>query len=77
MIYEAIAKRQPYKPDVVLFYDEDRKQTIKFLHQYRRQHGYSVKDSMGTFTVRDLILRERTTTGEIISEVPYRELEGK
>jgi len=74
MIYQVIAKRQPHRPNVILFYDEDREEAIKFLKQYRQQYGYSIKDRMGTFTVADLILREKTYTGDTISDMSYAEI---
>ena len=81
IIYDVIAKRHRMwdgspssKPNVTLFYDEDREKAIKFMNNYRKTNGYTIKENAGTFTIADLILRERLATGEMISETPYRDL---
>lgn len=76
IIYDVIAKRHrgSSRPNVVLFYDHDREKAIKFMGNYRIKNGYSVRDSDGVFTIADIILRERYSTGEVISEKLYREI---
>ena len=81
IIYDVIAKRhrlrdgsQSNKTDVILFYDEDREKAIKFMNNYRKTNGYAIKENGGTFSIADIVLRERLATGELISETPYRDL---
>lgn len=80
-IYELRAKRhEPTKyapkaiPDTVLFYDEDKELVIREMEKYRKKHGFTIAEAKGTFTIADLILRERKPTGEVIKDTPYREI---
>ena len=78
-IYDVIAKRHEAahaagKSDVCLFYDENREESIRAMHNYCKTHGFSIDTPDGTFSIADLILRERTPTGEVISETPYRQI---
>lgn len=76
IIYDVIAKRHKGspRPDIVLFYDEDREEAIKFMSQYRRKHGFTIEEKEGRFSIADLILRERESTGKLISETQYCKL---
>ena len=75
-IYDVIAKRHKgdSRSDVILFYDEDREKAIEFMKKYDAKHGFTIDDKKGTFTVGDLVLRERKSTGERMSETSYIEL---
>ena len=81
IIYDALLKRQDYKPVVgyvgepkytCIFYDEDREKALKEMRRYRKRQGYTTPDRR--FTVADIVLRERTATGKEISITPYRKL---
>lgn len=72
--YDVVAKRRSSRPDVILFYDEDREEAIKFMAKYAKKHGFTIDDKDGTFTIADIILRERESTGTVIRETKYREL---
>lgn len=76
MIYDVIAKRHrgSSRPDAVLFYDEDRETSIKYMQKYDKANGFTITEKDGRFTIANLVLRERTATGEKVSETTYREL---
>lgn len=76
IIYDVIAKRfdGSSRPNVVLFYDMDRKVAVNFMKKYGKEYGFTIMDEDGRFTIANLILREREATGEVISETPYIEL---
>ena len=73
VIYRFMIKRSASK-FVCMFYDEDRKLVVNKLKAYRKTNGYSYTENGHTFTCLDLILREETLTGEVLSETPYRKL---
>lgn len=76
VIYDVIAKRRSgnSRPDVILFYDEDRETAIKFMDKYYKQNGFTIVEKDGRFTIADIVLRERTSTGAEISRKSYIEL---
>ena len=76
MIYDVIAKRHrgSSQSDVILFYDEDKEKAINYMETYNKKHGFSIDEKEGTFSIADIILRERKPTGEEISRTSYREL---
>lgn len=76
IIYDVIAKRHEgsIRSDVILFYDEDKETSIKFMNKYDKQNGFTIVEKEGRFTIADIILRERTATGEEISRKSYIEL---
>ena len=76
MIYDVIAKRHSTSssPNCVLYYDEDRDTSIKYMRDYAKKNGFTIYDKDGRFSIADIILRERTATGEEISVTPYRGL---
>lgn len=57
-----------------MFYDEDMQKVVNKMKAYRKVNGYSYTENGHTFSCRDLILREETLTGEVLSETPYRKL---
>jgi hypothetical protein len=75
-IYDVIAKRHSNcsRPNVILFYDEDRETAIKFMRDYDKKNGFTIYEKDGRFTIADIILRERTPTGEEISRKSYIEI---
>ena len=62
------------RPDVCIFYDEDRSVALKEMQKYVKSHGFTVDDRDGRFTIADVLLRKSKLTGEIVSETPYRKL---
>lgn len=73
IIYDVIAKRHEgsSRSDVVLFYDEDKNLAISKMAEYVKKNGFSLTEKDGRFSIADVILRERKSTGEVISEIPY------
>lgn len=71
-IYDVIAKRHEgsSQPDICLFYDDDREEAIKFIEKYDKKHGFSIDEKGNTYSIADIILRER----ESGTEITYREL---
>lgn len=75
-IYDAIAKRHKgcSQPDVCLFYDYDREEVIKYIEKYDKKHGFSIDEKGKTYSIADIILRERELTGKKLKDTSYREL---
>lgn len=42
--------------------------------EYDRKNGFTVSDKDGKFSIATIILRERTSTGKVISETPYHKI---
>lgn len=76
IIYDVILKRHDHdpRPDVCVFYDDDREVAIKKLAEYVRKNGFTITEKDGKFSIADIILRERKSTGEVISETPYHKI---
>ena len=76
MIYDVIAVRYKpnNRPDVVLFYDENREMALKYMRKYVKSNGFSIENKDRMFSVANIVLRERTSTGEEIGRQSYREL---
>ena len=81
VIYDVLLKQQNYKPVTgyygepkytCIFYDEDRSKALKEMQKYVKGHGFTTPDKK--FTVADVVLRERESTGEEISITSYHEL---
>lgn len=75
-IYRVILKRHKNssRPDVCIFYDENREKAIKEMRKYKTKNGFSIQDKDGRFTIANIILRKTTETGEVLSETSYSEL---
>ena len=75
-IFDVILKRYETskKPNTCIFYDEDRDVAINEMGKYVKSHGFSIIDGKNTFTIADVILRERESTGRVISEIPYHKI---
>lgn len=74
-IYDVIAKRNKgYLPDVCLFYSDDREEAIKYIEKYDKKHGFSIDEKGKTYSIADIILRERESTGKKLKDTSYREL---
>lgn len=76
MIYDVVAKRHntETKPDVVLFYDEDREVAISAMRKYCRENGFTITEGKNRFTIANLVIRERESTGKTVSETQYADI---
>jgi len=81
IVYDVLLVSQHYKPIVgyagpekyiCIFYDEDREKAISEMNKYVKRHGFVTPD--GQFSVKDVVLRKRTYTGEEISRMSYIEI---
>lgn len=81
IIYDVLLEQRNYKPVtgyfgepkyICVFYDEDKKRALKEMQKYVKQNGFVTPDKQ--FTVADVVLRERKSTGEVISITPYHKL---
>ena len=81
IIYDVLLVEQSYKPVVgyvgpekytCIFYDEDREKALKEINKYVKQYGFVTPDRK--YTIKDVVLRERTCTGDVISITPYIEI---
>ena len=81
VIYDVLLKQQNYKPVTgyygepkytCIFYDESRNKALKEMQKYVKGHGFITPDKK--FTVADVVLRERESTGEEISITSYHKL---
>lgn len=70
VIYDVILKRHngSSRPDVCIFYDEDKELAIAAMANYDRKNAFTITEKDGRFSIADIILRE------VISEKPYREI---
>lgn len=75
-IYDVIAKRHKgsSKPNICLFYDFDKEEAIKYMRNYVKKHGFSIDEKGKTYTIADIILSERESTGKTLSNTSYHEL---
>ena len=75
-IYDVILKRHSNctRKDVCIFYDEDKTLALEKMAEYVKKNGFTITEKEGRFTIATVILRERTPTGETISETPYHKL---
>ena len=81
IIYDVLLEQQHYKPVVgyygepkytCIFYDEDKKKALREMQKYVKRQGFTTPDRQ--FIVADVVLKERTATGKIISITPYHKL---
>lgn len=75
-IYDVIAKRHEgsSQSDVILFYDYDREESIKYMGKYDKEHGFTIDEKGKTYTIADIVLSERESTGKKLSDISYHEL---
>lgn len=78
MTYEVRLLRSPGnpRPDVVIYWSENREHAIKAMHDYVVKNGYSVQDRDGRFSISDVALfeTERIAGKDPVSVTRYREL---
>lgn len=81
IIYDVLLEQQHFNPAIgyvgnpeyiAIFYDEDRNIALKEMRRYVKKNGFVTPD--GKYTVKDVVLRERESTGKIISITPYYKL---
>lgn len=81
IVYDALLVRQHYKPVVgyvgpeeytCIFYDENREKVLQEMNKYVKKHGFVTPD--GKSAVKNVVLRERKYTGEVISITSYIEI---
>lgn len=81
VIYDVLLKQRNYKPVtgyygepkyICIFYDEDRNKALKEMQKYVKGHGFTTPDKK--YTIEDVVLRERRSTGEEISITSYHKL---
>lgn len=81
IICDVLLKERNYKPITgyygepkytLIFYDEDRNKALKEMQKYVDSHGFTTPDKK--YTIENVVLRKRESTGEVISITPYCEL---
>ena len=60
--------------NVCIFYDEDKALALGEMAKYVKQNGFSIEEKGKRYSIADVILRERKSTGEIVKETPYHQL---
>ena len=72
-IFDVILKRHEgsTKPNTCIFYDEDREVAIEEMKKYVNKNGFTIAEGKNIFTIADVILKERESTGKVISETSY------
>lgn len=66
--------RPSARPDVCVFFDEDRNIALKEMQKYVKSNGFSITEKDGRFSIADALLVQCRLTGEIISTTPYCKL---
>lgn len=76
IIYDVILKRHNgcSRPDVCIFYDEDKELAIAAMAEYDKKNSFTITEKEGRYTIADIILRERKSTGEVINETSYHKI---
>lgn len=76
--YYVVLKRHKgsSRPDVIVFYDEDRETAIAEMRNYVKKNGFTVYDTDGRFTIATVALIEKEPIygSPVISETPYHEI---
>lgn len=81
IIYDVLLKQQHYKPieghvgeskHICVFYDESKNTALNAMQKYVKKNGFVTPDKQ--FSVADVVLRERKSTGEVISITSYCKL---
>lgn len=81
VIYDVLLKQQAYKPVIgyvgepkyiCIFYDEDRRKALREMQKYVKRNGFVTPDKK--YTVADVVLRKRESTGALLSITPYHNL---
>lgn len=79
IIYDVLLEHHPYwnQRDLppkytIIFYDESRKAALEVMQKYVKQQGFTTPDKK--YSIADVLLRERESTGKEISITPYHKL---
>ncbi|MEG1459724.1 MAG: hypothetical protein RSJ40_10515 [Acetivibrio sp.] len=62
--YDVILVRNCSRPDVCVFYDEDREKAIKEMGKYVEKHGFPLMIKMGLFLFRMWFLENGNRPGK-------------
>lgn len=80
-IYDVCLEQLKYRPVIgyygepkyiIVFYDYDISVALKEMQRYVKKKGFVTPD--GQHTVANVVLRQRTLTGQVISITPYCKL---
>ena len=63
--------RPSARPDVCIFYDDDRNLALKEMQKYVKKNGFTIYDKDGRFSIADVLLVQCRLNGEVISTTPY------
>lgn len=66
--------RPATRPDVCVFYDEDKTVALNEMAKYVKANGFTISENDGRFSIADVVLVQSSLTGETISETSYHEL---
>lgn len=66
--------RPSARPDVCIFFDEDRTIALNEMRKYVKANGFSITENDGCFSIADVLLVQCRLTGEVISTTPYCKL---
>ena len=75
-MYQVLAKGHtskyaPDRPSIILFYDESKKECIKYAKNYDKKHGYTITNSNGAKeTIADILIQEKSADGKILNSTP-------
>ena len=76
--YSVVLKRHKgsARQDVCIFRDENRDAALREMYKYCKQHGFSIEDHDGRFTIANIVLveKEPVVGAPVISETPYCDL---
>ena len=81
IIYDVLLEQRNYKPVtgyfgepkyICVFYDMDKKKALKEMQKYVKKNGFVTPDKQSS--IADVVLRERKSTGEVISITSYHKL---
>lgn len=81
IIYDVLLEQRHYKPVIgycgeakyiCIFYDEDKEKALSEMQKYVSKYGFVTPD--GKNTVADVVLRERESTGKVISITSFHDL---
>lgn len=64
------------RPDVCIFFDEDREKAIAAMRKYVKENGFTVKDPDGRFSIAGirLVEKERIVGAPVLSETAYYQI---
>ena len=66
--------RPAIRPDVCVFYDENRTTALNEMAKYVKANGFTICENDGRFSIGDVVLVQSSLTGETVSKTSYHEL---